>query len=183
MDAQYAELNKYYKEMSVRADNLSANTTIALDYQTDSDGDTSAWTNAGTADASPQENVAVGVGEKKRIRFRERLLTSVHTTPPKLVASVLKAFARAPVKYQYNIRFHVGHNGRTYNGLPDHNPDTLLNQLETWAEATTPVTMRCVLSRLDNKVVIVEPPGIVRATWNKVQSWFAGVADIVLREA
>ncbi|MFA5808744.1 MAG: hypothetical protein WC935_00220 [Thermoleophilia bacterium] len=183
LDAGYAELNKYYKEMSIRADNLSANTTVALDYQTDSDGDTSSWTNAGTADASPQENVSVSVGEKKRIRFRFRMLTSVHTTPPKLVASVLKAFARTQVKYQFNITFDVRHNGRTYNGLPDHNPDTLLNQLETWAEATTPVTMRCVLSRMDNKVVIVEPPGIVRSTWNRVQAWWTGVADIVLREA
>ena len=184
MDAGYAELNKYYKEMSVRADNLTTTTTtIKVDYQTDSDTDASSWTNAGEADASPQETVTVNVGEKKRIRFRFRLLTSVYTTAPKLVASVLKAFARTPVKYQYNVRFHVGHNQRTYNGLPDHDPDTLLNQLETWAEATTPVTMRSVLDRLDNKTVIIEPPGIVRSTWNKVQSWFTGTADVVIREA
>ena len=184
MDAQYAELNKYVKEASIRADNLTTDTvTVKVDYQTDSDGDSSSWTNAGTADSSPQETVSVGVGEKKRIRFRWRMLTSDHDLPAKLVATVMKCFARTPVKMQYNVRFHVGHNQRTYTGLLDHDPDTLLNQLETWAEATTPITMRCGLGRLDNKTVIVEPPSILRKSWNRVQSWYTGTADIVLREA
>ncbi|MDD1679723.1 MAG: hypothetical protein LUO93_11145, partial [Methanomicrobiales archaeon] len=155
---------------------------IAVDYQTDDATDATAWTNAGTASTSPQQSITVNVGDKKRIRFRWRLLTSVYTAPAKLVATVVKAFARAPVKYFYNITFRCGHNQRTYTGLPDHDPDTLLNQLESWAESATPLTMRCVLERLDNKTVVVEPPGIARKTWNKVQSWFTGVATVTIRE-
>lgn len=182
MDAGYAELPKYYREVSIRADNLGANTTVAVDYQTDDASDSTAWTNAGTASTSPQQSVTINVGDKKRIRLRFRLLTSVHTTPAKVLATVLKCFARTMVKYQYNVTFRCGHNQRTYAGLPDHNPDTLLNQLESWAESATPLTMRCVLSRMDNKTVIVEPPGIIRKTWNKVQSWFSGTATVVIRE-
>jgi hypothetical protein len=92
-------------------------------------------------------------------------------------------FIRKPVNYQYTISFYVGDNEKTYLNQPDHGYAELLNQLETWSESATPLTMASVDSRLDGKTVIVEPPGnIMRKGWNQIKKWLTGTATLTVRE-
>ena len=101
------------------------------------------------------------------------------------MATVLKAIKRGPVKYQWIVRVRVRDAARTITGAPDHDADTLLAQLKTWAGAVTPLTMRAVsaLSAMDNKLVFIEPPTLVRQFINTVLGFFGGKAEFVIREA
>ena len=182
----YDDLNKYIREDSLRADNLSGSArTVNLEYQTNADADSTAWTNVGAFSTSPTESQTVNVGTIKRFRRRLRLLTTSASTPPLVKATILKGIARGPVKYRWTLKIRLKDNATTLSGARDHDPDTLLTQLKTWASNTTPLTMRAIsaLSALDNVAVFIEPPSTAREYINKVMGFFGGQATFEVKQA
>ena len=187
MDMGFPELDGFAKSEGVRADNLSIAERLTVQYQTNSDLDSTAWTTAANFVADPGADANIKSGGLAFKRYRRRIIfyTGDNTQSPQLLATVLKAIKRGPVKYQWIVRVRVRDAARTITGAPDHDADTLLAQLKTWAGAVTPLTMRAVsaLSAMDNKLVFIEPPTLVRQFINTVLGFFGGKAEFVIREA
>lgn len=184
MDADFADLSKYVKELTLRADNLGASQTVVVGYQTNASTDASSWTET-TAATSPSTDVSINTGAIKRVRYRLRLLTAAAATPAIVKATVMKLIARGPMKYRWIVKVRLKDNATTLSGVRDHDPDTVLSQLKTWASATTPLTLRAIdaLSAMDNQAVFIEPPSTAREYLNKVMGFFGGTATFEIRQA
>ena len=101
-------------------------------------------------------------------------------------AVILDAFARRPVKLNWEMRIKLEDNAKTLTGTEDHDQDTLLDQLLTWSGQAQELTMRAVDPFADDsgsgRLVVVEPPNPFRTAWNKITRKFFGYATVTLRE-
>ena len=67
------------------------------------------------------------------------------------------------VKYNYSINFRAEDDPMTREGDEDStytDMNTLMQQLITWAENGTVLTMRSTASTLDSKTVVIDPPSM-----------------------
>jgi hypothetical protein len=122
-------------------------------------------------------------GDVRRIRLRLRMLTNDCTTPPVLKATVLEGYARTPLKYQWNLRVKVGDCQPDLSGSQDHDPDAFLTWLKDAARQARAIRMRSIWEQLDGKVVIVEPPTLLRAFTNNLLGLWGGTINLTLRES
>jgi hypothetical protein len=64
-----------------------------------------------------------------------------------------------PVKWAYTQKFKCADDMVNWEGDDDNYTriETLINQIDTWAAAGTPLVMHSVYSYMDNKIVIADP--------------------------
>ena len=165
-----------------RSGSITASSKISLDYQCDDDIGTENWTEVGDYLISPVASVPLNLDNTYAIRLRMRFQTTDAANPPQVLASVLEGVARTPIKYQWIIRAKTSSIQSTLNGAPDHLPDKLLKWLQEKASRAEKLTMHSTLSSLDNKMVMAEPPSVIREFNDpKLKSW-GGTITMVLRE-
>jgi hypothetical protein len=183
IDMGAARLPKFIKEVTLISQNLTTGIEVALEYQLDEHIGTAAWTQAETFYRSPEDTLAINRGDVRKIRYRLRLLTNDADVPPIVQASILEGFARTPLKYQWKMRIKVGDNQLTLAGAKDHDPDAFMSWLKDAAKQAKRIHMRSNWEQMDDKLVIVEPPTLLRSFSNKLLGWWGGSSDLTLREA
>ncbi|MBW8012500.1 MAG: hypothetical protein FVQ83_14890 [Chloroflexi bacterium] len=183
IDMGAARLPKFIKEVTLISQKLTTGIEVALEYQLDEDIGTAAWTQAETFYSSPEDTLSINRGNVRSIRYRLRLLTNDADAPPIVQASILEGFARTPLKYQWNMRVKVGDNQLTLAGTKDHDPDAFMTWLKDAARQAKRIHMRANWEQMDDKLVIVEPPTLLRSFSNKLLGWWGGSSVLTLREA
>jgi hypothetical protein len=193
-DAGYAELEKYYGKGRIVCN--ATDGTIAMDYDVNPDLYNLSWAKAtaSAANADPSHEYSFGATEgsgqsrKRNAMVRTRISTSTINDSSKnnILAVVLDAFARKPVKYNWEMRIKLKDNAKTLTGAEDHTNDALMDQLRTWSGQAQALTMRSADFHADNsgagRTVVVEPPGPFREAWNKAKQKLFGYATVTLRE-
>jgi len=183
IDMDAFNLPKFIKELTLITENLSQGTEVRVDYQTDNNIGTSTWTPLGTFYQSPVDVVTAGFGNIRQIRFRYRLITDSSTTPTIVKASVMEGYARTPLKYQWNMRVKTSDFQVNYLGARDASPDDVSQFLKDAARGARKIIMRSRFKGMDNIMVIVEPPSILREFANSILQFWGGTMTVVVREA
>ena len=183
-DMGTASLPKYFKELALITENLTTGIELHMEYQIDDDIGGTTWTQAGSVFQSKEEGVInIRRGNTKKIRVRVRILTNDADVPPIIKGMVLKAFARTPVKRQWNMRVKTGTNQRTHRHTPDHSPDAFIRWLHRVSGSADVVRMRAKWEIMDDIFVTVEPPSLMRRFANAIRKTWNGVVIITVREA
>ena len=184
IDMGASRLPKMIKEITAVTQNLTDGVTMGLDYQTNQDVGTNHWINAGALQTTPEDTLPVNAGEVYRVRFRLRLSTNQLHTPPVVLATVLEGYARTPVKYQWKMKIKLSSTQRDLSGVgQDHDPDAFMDWLKQAAVQSRRIMMRSIWAQMDSKVVIVEPPSLLRQFSNNVLGFWGGVASVTIRES
>lgn len=170
--ADMQDINKYFKSIQIfLTDGTYSSTAVRLSYQKDNE---TSWTHKGNFDPASLSNDELGLGVNcKRIRFRFVIQTTL-TATPYLKAWLLKGIGIVPIKhgYTWTTKLTESHlNADLYDGMNTAHGslttvDTVLAKLDTWASAATPLTLYSVYSALDDKVVILEDPGMQPITYS-----------------
>jgi hypothetical protein len=167
MYANLQDVRKLYRSLKVFAEAVSANNqTVEADYQLDGADEDDAWTAiSGAFDTVPVEEINLSANDDvsaRRLRVRYRVYTNDNTKTPKIKATVLEALPRIATKYRYTLTFVTTDNGKDLNGAAEtyQRLETLIAQLDTWANATTVLVLRSNFSPYDNKRVLIDPASI-----------------------
>jgi len=80
------------------------------------------------------------------------------------------------------MRIQVSDLAVNWAGLPDIPPDNLLTWLKREAQSASPLRMHSIFAALDDKLVLAEPPTILRTFANKLLHWWGGTMVITLRD-
>jgi hypothetical protein len=158
-DAHDANLYKIASLLRLFQQIQAVGGSVEVDYQTDTNVETGNWTVLGTADDTVTvEDLDINLGEIFQIRFRFRLQTA-KTRVPTVVTGWQVSGRQMPLdKYQYLCTFKAESDSESFGDEPDHDPDTVFSQLQTWARQQTKLTMRTQGSSSDQKVVTVSLP-------------------------
>ena len=154
------DVEKLWKSLKVFAEDVSSNRYIVVDYQTNT---SSTWTEIGTFDTAPVEEIDIAstLPQAKRIRYRLRFYTNDVSESPRLKAIVTEGVAFVPVKPQYSWTFAIkkGTENVVLTGGFDDAMTSLVQyeQLKTWANAGTQLTMEHHSTLYDGKTVFIEP--------------------------
>lgn len=165
-------LEKVWHSLSLFAENLDASAdpvkyTIEVDYQTD--GDTTWTAFPSVFDTSPTETILLTSGANtnvtgRRIRFRFRFLTTDPKETPRLMASVVKAYAVQDIKYGYAMTTKLSEDDLSIDLEGDEigsgnfatRLETTTAQLDSWSANLTKLTMNTIFSPFDNKSVYMK---------------------------
>lgn len=132
--------------------------TAEIDYQTNANVGTSTWTVLGTADTLPAEDLALNLGEIFQVRFRVRLQSAASLTPAICTGWQLSGRMMQVDRYQFMGTFKTDSDQTTFTDEPDHNPNTLYSQLQSWATTQKKLTLRTATLSSDQKNVTVALP-------------------------
>lgn len=159
IDIHLAAVDKYFKELKVVADYLESGVTITAYYQTDDSDDDDEWTEIGTFDTSPYEELAVGTNiTGRRIRFRFVLNTNDTSKTPNFIAYVLEMVARIAPKSRWEPVVRMADRAMQLNGVEDEvTRNDRLAQLDEWAGSATPLTMTTCDPAWTDISVMIEP--------------------------
>jgi hypothetical protein len=182
IDMGYADLPKFYKELSLVSQNLTTNIYVALDYQCDNDIGTNTWRTVGKMTQSPNDIIKIDQGKRRNIRIRLRLVTNNALKPPLIRATVLKGFARTPTKRQWNITIDVGSLQTTNQGEQDKNPTKFYFWIWKVCQDAGGVRMRAKWEEIDDIMVLIEPPNILRIMSIPLMKWWSGKFKLTIRE-
>ena len=161
--ANLLDVVKLWKSLKVFAENVTSTRNIIADYQVDTD---TTWTEIGTFDTAPVEEIdlASTLPQAKRIRYRLRFVSDDVSESPRLKAIVTEGVAFVPVKYQYSWTFAIKKDTENVDlvGGFDDSMTSLVqyNQLVTWANAGTPLTLEHHSTLYDNKTVFLDPVAV-----------------------
>ena len=142
---------------------IDANRYIAVDYMVDVD---TTWTKLSAFTQAPvqERDIASPLPQSKRIKFRLRFISFDESITPRLKAMVTEGVAFVPVKTKYSWTFVISKDSQNIDLKGKWNSDlTSLqkrDQLLTWANAGTPLTMRHYSAVYDNKTVWVDPASV-----------------------
>jgi hypothetical protein len=183
IDMGSARLPKFFKEFNTIAQNLAGGVKIELDYQVDEDVGSENWIWAGSYASCRKEALPIRQGNVHKIRLRMRLQTNQSKVPPVVEATILEGFARTPLKYQWNLRVKIGDCQPDLSGSGlGINPDDLLSWLKEAASTARAIEMRSIWEQLDGKLVIIEPPSLLRSFTNNLLGYWGGAINLTLRE-
>ncbi|MFA5378408.1 MAG: hypothetical protein WC455_21820 [Dehalococcoidia bacterium] len=143
---------KLFNSLKLQAENLSDTVKIEADYQTNTE---TVWHPLSEAfiESPFQEckfSYPFGVNGK-RMRFRLRPMTEDNTISPVIKATVVDSVSIVTIKFGYGMVYRTS--GVDINGSDD--LEEVQTQLDEWAEAFTPLVMRCGFKRYDNKQVYI----------------------------
>jgi len=159
------ELSKFFRSLHLTSQNLTAGIEIQLRYQLDDDiGKTGInnWVNVDRFIRSPSHELEINRGNKRQIRLQLILRTNISTTAPVVKAMVLKGFSRVPLVYQYNLKLVTSSIQVDHKGKPDHDPIKFILWLKKKARTADVVRLSASDPIMHNKLVIIEPPTILR---------------------
>ena len=173
------DVPKYFQALTAFCEGLGSGQALRGDYRIDSELDD--WTEmADVFDTSPVQKVLFAEpvatpGQVtypttgKRLQYRLRFESIYGDTTPRLLAVVLDAISRVPVKYRYNVstRFkdeeiELQGNPETYLTLPStYASMTTAQQLDAllaaWVNDAVVLTTECVYDLYDDKAVMLDP--------------------------
>lgn len=182
IDMDAATIRKLFDSLALTSRNLGGGISVRAQYQVDDEIGDTLWTDIGEFLNSDYEELGIWEGGRRRLRVRLILRTGTAATPPVVLSWVVKAFARTPVKYQWAAR--VLTKGLTVNDrIIDHDPDQFLDWLKYSGEQAISIVMRSRYKQLDNKRVVVEPPGVVRLALNKITRRQSMALSLAIRES
>jgi hypothetical protein len=186
IDLDVALLPKFFKALGVVSENLGSSgglRRVAVDYQMDSDVNTTFWIALGAMAASPEDTKEINQGNKRQIRWRVRLLTEIATSPAKVRAVVMSGYAKVPPKRVWTMRIKLSTLARDTLGAPATDPTELYKWLWQSSKEAGGIFMHTKFENADGIWVVVEPPGLVRNMVNVVQKWWGGIGTLTVREA
>ena len=86
-------------------------------------------------------------------------------------------------KYQWNMRLKISSTQRDLSGVSnDADPDEFMNWLKESAVNSRRIFMRAIFEQMDSKVVVVEPPSLMRKFVNNVLGFWGGDVQVTIRE-
>jgi hypothetical protein len=182
-DAHDQNLYKVLADLRVFLETVGGG--VEIDYQTNANVGTNTWTVLGTADSAPVEDVTLDLGEIFQIRFRHRLQTSNTRTPPVLTGWQLSGRMMPLPKYQFMCTFRADSDAETKTDEPDHNPDDLYEQLQTWARQNTKLLLHSTVRSVDNNTVgrsvtVALPQKSVRSLDTEENKWTGEISVAIL---
>ena len=181
IDLGSASLPKYFKDITIHSENLNSGTYVKIDYQFDDNIGSTTWYGADAVFVSPESVAKLEIGNIRKLRYRLQLVTADVSNIPIVTAVVVKAFARTPVKYQWNIRAISSSVQRTYKGKKDHDPNNLINFLKESSQSTEKVHVTSRWPQLNDMSVVIEPPTILRTFTKDTKE--GAVIDFTIRDA
>jgi hypothetical protein len=162
--ANLVDVQKLWKSLKLFTEDTSGGDIyVAVDYQVDVE---TSWTNIGTFNTDPVEEIDIAAThpQARRIRFRLRLNTNNAPTTPRVKALVVEGVAFVPVKYQISFTFEVA-DGRDVVNLrgikettADLSAEEKYDKLVDWANSGQELTLRMNWPMHDNKKVFIDPP-------------------------
>jgi hypothetical protein len=161
--ANLKDIVKLWKSLKLFIENVASGRYIIADYQVDDD---TSWTEIGTFDTVPVEEIDIAstLPQSKRIRFRLRMYSISESNSPRLKAIVTEGVAFVPVKNQYSWSFALKQSTDKIDlfGKYDDAKTSLqdYDQLISWANAGDPLTFRHHSDLYDNKTVITNPVSV-----------------------
>ena len=161
IDMEAASIPKAFRELVGWCENLISGVEVMVDYQVDEDVDTDNWLSVGGFLSAGEDEVAINEGNRRKIRYRLRGRTNDSDRPPYVEATVLEAFGRVPWKPQLVLNLKSGSYSVTWQGLPDHDPNDLLDFLIDASLNAVLFHMRAVWPHVDDKWVVIEPASIL----------------------
>jgi hypothetical protein len=186
IDLDVAVLPKFFKALSCVSENLGGTTAlrrVAVEYQMDEDVNTDEWIELGAMAASPEDSREMNQGNKRKMRWRARLLTEDADQPAKVRAIVVSGYAKVPPKRVWTMRLKLSTLARDALGAPTVNPTEFYKWLWNASSQAGGIFMHTKWENADSVWVVVEPPGLIRNMVNVMQKWWGGVATLVVREA
>jgi len=158
MYAGLVDIQKFYKSIKIFAEHLGEGQTIEVSYKRDDD---TTWTMVKDVfDTSPMQEVnlleTLGV-TGKRLRYRIVMRTDDNSITPIVKTVVIETVSRIPIKYSYNFDYRIRDDNVNLRGEPDEDVDTIQDMIDEWAANVTPLVMRSLRKRFDDKLVFIEP--------------------------
>lgn len=94
----------------------------------------------------------------KRIRFKFNLKSHDGAYTPRILASVLEAMVRLPVKYATTLTFLIEDDALDMQGFPDEytSHSTKLTALESMMNQAAPVTVTSIVTQLNGRTAFVD---------------------------
>lgn len=182
IDASDKTSAKLLHELRVISDDLSTTGTVRIDYQVNEYVGTTTWTRVpGRFSQSPLSQIPIDRGDIYKFRLRFVLETNLITDPPILEAWDAQGWMVEPLKYQYSGTFKIGTFVNNKTGAPDNKPDAVLNWLIDNAKKMKRIRMRSLNSTMDDKVVVVSAPRIIRTDVNP--QGYTAMITLFIREA
>jgi len=178
---------KFYNSLKLLTTGTSSTKLVEADYRTN---ETATWTALPSAFDTFIEEIGFSSATPpsvtgRRLRYRLRMMTNDATVSPIIKASVVEAIGRVPIKYSYTFSFKVGDENTDLEGDDDSysRAETMITQLDTWANAATPLTWRCAFSPFDNKTVLVDPASLRPTTLMPDDQLEAHIGQLTVIEA
>ena len=161
--ANMLDVVKLWKSLKLFIETTSGTHFIEVDYQTDN---ATTWTEIGRYDTKPVEEIDIAstLPQARRIRYRLRFQTSSSAETVRLKAIVTEGVAFVPVKNQYSWTFAIKketENRDLLGGFDDAMTSVAqYDQLRTWANAGTPLTLAHHSTLYDGKTVFLNPVSV-----------------------
>ena len=143
IDLGSSQIPKFFKEMNLISENLTAGIEVYLEAQTDEDIGGTEWQQFGAFHKSEADVLKLHMGDVKRVRFRLRLLTNSATVPPVVKATVLEGSATTPIKYRYPMRLRLVSKGYARRGK-EQDPNVRLDALKAASQSADRVIMNSI---------------------------------------
>ena len=154
------DIQKLWKSLKVFAENVTATRNIVADYQLDGD---STWTEIGTFDTVPVEEIDIASPhpQGRRIRYRLRFFTADQTETPRMKATVTEGVAFVPVKNQYSFTFTLDKGLERIDLMGAHDDSRTPQQdwttLRGWANDGQELTLATQVPMSDSSTVFIDP--------------------------
>jgi hypothetical protein len=174
-----------YKLVSaVRLNLEKANSSVYVDYQSNDDVGTTTWYEIGQVKNVQRNEFSISIGDVQQYRLRFRMYTETATDPPVINSYSSRGEVHFPLKYRWISSFRVDSNQISKRGTPDFDPDYVVEYLQNAQENATKITMRSVISTMDDKVVSVSAP-VIHRQWTSVlngKTKWGGYVDVQFTE-
>ncbi|RPI95492.1 MAG: hypothetical protein EHM40_02760 [Chloroflexi bacterium] len=174
---------KFFGKLSAVTKNLSdSGMEIFVDYQMDNYVGGSTWFQAGTFVESPEDSIEIGVGNKRKLRPRFRMNTSVSTTPPILEQWSMEFFERTPFARYISLDCEVAPGQTTiHGGGQDHKPTELFRALEEMAKGAQVIRLESIDGTLHGKsATMYMPPHAEKTSADKRSKEWTGTVRAFL---
>jgi len=184
VDMRASRLSKMFNEVGLTTQNLGQQAWIELEYQTDNMIGTTTWAHAGTFASSDYQAIDLGLGDRRRIRYRLRGYTESSTTPIHVIAAVLEAFARTPTKFQWTMPVQINSVTLSSEGrvTDEEQAYDFLDWLKASSQRATKLHMHSAFRHMDDIDVTIEPPSTVLRMRNKYTELLQSTSTLVIRE-
>jgi hypothetical protein len=135
------------------------------------------WFAAGSLVESPEDSLEIGIGNRRKLRLRLRLCTSVSTIPPVLENWSLEFFERTPFARYVTLDCGVSPGQTTaHGGGQDHKPNELFRALEEMAKSAQVVRIESIDPTLHGKTAtIYMPPDAQKESTDRTKEWSGAI--------
>lgn len=181
IDMKAARISKLFNSLALTSKNLGRTAWIELDFQVDDQIDGDEWISIGEFRESDYQEVFLGQGDKKRIRYRLRGYSEDAEAPALVYAAVLDAFARTPVKFQWIMRIHLkslAYEGGDFSA----DPDDFREWLAVASTTAKELRLRAPVKHMDNIDVVIEPPRTSIRMIDRLKGIWTGTTTLVIRQ-